>query len=102
MGSCHVKILPGKNHSVEYHGGEQGRKPVVMGVGSLWEAGEERVGDGIPKGVGVGRKLGRHFCNTVQYFTVGKAPRGKNHYGKGWELIVHGTGSGKFSIDAFC
>ena len=39
-----------------------------MGVG-LEEAGKERVGDGIPKGMGVGRNK---FCNIVQFFANSK------------------------------
>ena len=52
-------------------GGDQG----VMGAGSLQEAGEERVGDGIPKGTGVGRNR--------KYFAKAKAHRGGNHQGGG-------------------
>ena len=33
---------------------DRGQEPEVMGAGSLCEVGEERVGDGIPKGTGVG------------------------------------------------
>lgn len=50
---------------------------------------EDGVGGGIPKGVGVGRNRIK-FCSIVQYFTVGKAYRGRNHYvrGRNWEYKV--------------
>ena len=35
--------------------GDGGREPGSTGAGSLQEAGKERVGEGIPKGAGVGR-----------------------------------------------
>ena len=59
--------------------GEEGKNPGVIGVRSLRETGGERVGGGIPKGVG----SGRNQENIVQYFTIGKAHTGRNHYGRG-------------------
>ena len=66
-------------------GRQDGRNPGVMGAGSLWEAGGESVGGGIPKGVGA-RRNREKFCNIVKYFVIGKADRGGNHYGRGQEL----------------
>ena len=43
-------------------GGDRG----VKGLGSLQEAGEERVGDGIPKGTGIGRNR-KYFAKTKAY-----------------------------------
>ena len=40
-----------------------------MGAGSVRETGEERAGDGIPKGVGSG-EIGNEFCNIAQYFAI--------------------------------
>ena len=37
-----------------------------MEAGSLWEMGEERVGEGIPKEAGAGRKR-KTFCNNAQF-----------------------------------
>ena len=42
-------VLPLKHNS---GGGQGGRNPGVMGVGILQEVGEERAGDGTPKGAG--------------------------------------------------
>ena len=50
-------------------------------MGSVREAGEERMGDGIPKGAGAGRNIGNKFCNIVQFFTIEKACRDRNHKG---------------------
>ena len=63
-------------------GGKGSGKPEVMGVGSLREVGEERVGDGIPKGAGA-RRNRNEFCNIAQYFAIEKAHKGGNHYGRG-------------------
>ena len=48
----------------------------MIRAGSLWKEGEERAGDKIPK-----RGWGRGFCNTVQYFEIGKEHRDGNRYG---------------------
>ena len=64
-------------------------------MGSLQEAGEERVGGGIAKGMGA-RRNRKNVCNIAQYFTIGKAHGGRKQYGKGREPGVHGRGSGKF------
>ena len=61
------------------------------------EAGEESVGDGIPKGWESG-EMGNEFCNIAQYFAIEKAHRGGNHKGRGREPGVQGTGSGKFRL----
>ena len=52
-----------------------------MGVGSLREAGEKRVGDGIPKGGGGGElgEIGNKFCSIAFFFfAIEKAHRGRN------------------------
>ena len=36
--------------------------------------------------------------NNTQYCAVGKAHRGGNRYGRGWEPGVHGTGIGKLTL----
>ena len=43
------------------------------------------------------REIGKNFFNNVQYFAMVKAHRGGNHYGRGREPRIHGTGSGKFN-----
>ena len=58
--------------------GHGDRNPGVTGAGSLWEAGEERVGDGISEEVGAGRNRNK-FRNIVQFFAIEKAHRGGNH-----------------------
>ena len=53
-----------------------------MGAGCVQEAGKERAGDGIPKGVGGGwgsGEIGNEFCNIAQYFAIEKAHGGGNH-----------------------
>ena len=70
--------------------------PGVMGAGSLQEAGEDRVGDGIPKG-GVSREKLGNILQQCAIFEMVKAHRGRNHYGGGREPRFHGTGSWKFN-----
>ena len=78
-------------------GGAVGGNPGVLRVGSLWEAGEEGAGGKIPKGTGAGRNK-KKICNIVQCFAVGKAHRGGNHCGRGWEPRVHGKRSQNFLL----
>ena len=66
-----------------------------MGAESLREAGEEGAEGGISKEGGSGRN-GKHFATFEQYFAIGKAHRGGNCYGRGWEPGVQGAGGGKF------
>ena len=66
-----------------------------MEAGSLREAGEEGAEGGISKGGGAGRN-GKHFATYAQYFAIGKAHRGGNCYGRGWEPGMQGAGGGKF------
>ena len=51
----------------------------AMGAESLREAEEESAGDGIPKAAGELGEMGNKFHNIVQFFTIEKAHRGRNH-----------------------
>ena len=51
-------------------GGQGGGNARVMGALSLREVGEERVGDGIPKGAGAKKNLGNKFCNIGKLFAI--------------------------------
>ena len=53
------------------------------------------MGGGKHKGAGTVRNGGK-VCNIVQYFAIGKAHRGGNCCGRGWELEVHGMESRNF------
>ena len=53
--------------------------------------------EGYPRGVGAGRN-GKNFATLAQYFAIGKAHRGGNHYGREWEPGVQGAGGGKFRL----
>ena len=50
----------------------------------------------MPKGVGAGRNRKIKYHNIAQYFAIEKAHRCGNHYERGWELRVCGTGREKF------
>ena len=50
---------------------------------------------GYLKGVGAGRN-GKNFTTLAQYFAIGKAHRGRNHYRSGQEPGVQGAGDRKF------
>ena len=76
-------------------GGQGGRNAGVMGARSLWEAREDGVGGGPPKRAGAWGN-GKNYATLAQYFAIGKAHRGGNRYGRGWEPGVQGAGSRKF------
>ena len=59
-------------------GGGRWREPRCNGGGKS-AGGEERVGDGIPKGVGGAGRDRKEFCNLAQFFAIEIAYRGGNH-----------------------
>ena len=65
---------------MRYSGGKEGGRTLgVMGVGSVQEAGEERMGERISTGGGSREEIGNEICNIVQYLATEKAYRGGNH-----------------------
>ena len=60
-----VWIFSGTTQCLDCGGGQGGRNPGAIRAGSLRETGEERAGDGIPKGVGAEEI---RPCYTRQFF----------------------------------
>ena len=59
------------------------------------EAGEERAEGGFPSWQEPG-EIEKTFCNYFVIFCNRGGTKGRNHYGKGREAGVKGTGNGRF------